>query len=60
MAWRLRKCAERTVSGIPDGRLKISAMGLADPLSPDQTPLEKARNRVVEVAEAPEFPSESD
>ncbi len=41
---------------IADDRLKITAMGLADPISPDQSSFEKAENRLVEVAESPEFP----
>ena len=42
--------------GIPDGRLKISAMGTADPISRDQTEPEKVENRRVEVTESPEYP----
>lgn len=42
--------------GIPDRRLKVTVMGAADPAGPDQTRLEKARNRRVEVMESPEYP----
>ncbi len=42
--------------GIPDRRLKITVMGAADPAGPDQTKLEKAQNRRVEVMESPEYP----
>ena len=34
-------------------------MGTIDPISPDQSELEKAENRRVEVTEAPEFPQEA-
>lgn len=42
--------------GLPDRRLKVTVMGTADPVTPDQTPFEKAQNRRVEVMESPEFP----
>jgi len=41
--------------GIHGDRIKVTAMGTADPLNRDQSPFEKADNRLVEVIEAPEY-----
>ena len=43
---------------IPDRRLKVTAMGTADPLNPDQSEFEKMGNRRVEVTETPEYSKE--
>ena len=43
---------------IPDRRLKVTAMGTADPVNPDQSDLEKTENRRVQVSETPEYAKE--
>ena len=42
---------------IAEDRLKVTAMGTADPLNRDQSPFEKGENRLVEVMEVPEYNS---
>lgn len=44
---------------ISEDRLKVTAMGTADPLTKDQSPFEKAGNRLVEIMEAPEYPGKT-
>ena len=44
--------------GIRDRRLKVTAMGTADPVNPDQSEFEKLENRRVDVTETPEYAKE--
>ncbi len=50
-----RWLSDPRLGGIAEDRLKVTAMGTSDPLTRDQSPYEKAENRLVEIIEAPEY-----